>query len=142
VTDEGAGQRRSLIQLIASLPGLIGELVSAELNAFKADLKQRAIRAGVGAGLLGVAAFLALLALVVLVIAGIAGLATVLPFWASALIIFGVLVIIAVIFVFAGLAAFKKAKPDVDQAFDSLSDDFRTLSRSGRRAARAKGEEG
>lgn len=142
--DDAAAPKRSLIQLIAALPGLIAELVKAELEAFKEDMKRRAIRAGVGAGLFGAAALLALLALVVLVIAAIAGIATVLPLWASALIVFGALVILAGVLVVAGIAAFKSAKPDADRALDSIGDDFRTLRHDGRRAARAaaRSEEG
>ncbi len=134
---EPAEPRRSLFQLIGSLPSLIGDLVRAEIDAIKQEPKEKAIRAGVGVGLLLTGVFTLLLALVVLVIAAIAGLATVLPFWASALIIFGVLVLLAIVFVFAGLAALKSTKGAPEQ-IGKLGDDFRLLSREGRREARAR----
>lgn len=129
--------KRSLFSLLGSLPTLVRELVKAEIDAIKAELKDKAIRAGVGAGLLAAAAFVLLLAIIVFVIAAIAGLATVLPFWASALIIGGGLVLVAVILVFAGIAAFKSMK--ARGAIEELGDDIRTL--TGRGEPRA-GQEG
>ena len=136
-TDGPAESRRSLFQLIGSLPGLVGDLIRAELEAIKADLKQKAIRAAVGAALLVAAAFVLLLSLIVFIIAAIAGLATVLPFWASALIIGGGLVLIAVVLGFAGVASFKSTKPVSEPTIGNLDADIRLLSREGRRDARA-----
>ncbi len=141
MTDGSAEPKRSLFQLIGALPSLIGGLIRAELDAIKAELKQKAIRAGLGLGLLLGAAIILMLALVVLVIAGIAGLATVLPWWVSALIIFGLLVILAVMLVLAGLAALKSTKGAPEQ-LGKLGDDVRLLSRSGRRKARAEARAG
>ncbi len=136
MTDETAATRRSLFQLIGELPGLFAELVRAEIGAIKEELKRAAIRAGIGIGLLGAAAFLLLLALVVLIIAAIAGLATVLPFWASALIIFGVIVLLAVLLALLGIASLRRSKPDV-RTFASIGEDLRTLRGEARRTGPA-----
>lgn len=136
MSDGGAGSKRSLFDLLAGLPTLIKDLVRAEIDAIKADLKQKALRAGIGIGLLAAAAFILVLAIVVAVGAAIAGLSTVLPVWASALIVFGGLVVIAVIMLFAGLAALKSVKGSPGR-IAQLGEDFDLLSRESRRAARA-----
>ncbi|MBO9577344.1 MAG: phage holin family protein [Microbacteriaceae bacterium] len=134
-----SASKRSLFQLLGSLPGIIGDLVRAEFDAIKEEIKQKAIRAGVGAGLMAGAAFVLLLALIVFIIAAIAGLATVLPFWASALIIGGGLVLVAAILVFAGIAAFKSMDDSDPGRARRLESDLRAFSREGRREARAAG---
>lgn len=69
--------------------------VELELRLAQAELKRKAATLGVGAGLTGGAAILAFLALCFLLAAGAAGLATTLPVWASLLIMFGVLLLVA-----------------------------------------------
>lgn len=133
---EDAGSRRSLFQLIGALPGLIGDLVRAEIDALKAELKAKAIRAGVGAALFAAAAFLVVLALIVFVFAAVAGLATVLPWWASALIVGGGLVVIAIVLMASGVGSFKAMKR-VPGRMESIGEDLRTL----RGTARQPGEE-
>ncbi len=142
MSDDAAAPKRSLLQLIGELPGLVGELIRAEIDAIKAELKEKAIRAGVGVGLVFAAVFVLVLSIIVLVFAAIAGLATVLPYWASALIIFGALVLVAAALLFAGLAAFKSMK-GAPERLGKLGADFRLLTREDRRAARAsEGGEG
>jgi len=138
VSDEHELPRRSLFQLIGELPGLIGDLIRAEIEAIKADLKSKAIRAGVGAGLMVVAAFFALCAIAVGIFAAIAGIATALPWWASALIVFGGLLLIALILAFAGIGAFKSMKGP-DRAA-KVVEDVQSLGSGARRAARDRGE--
>ncbi len=108
MTDQESARSKSLIQLVADLPRLIVELLKAELARFKAELAQKAKYAGVGIGLFAVAGFFLFFALGVLVAAAILGLAVVLPGWAAALIVFGALLIVAVVLVLLGVASFKK----------------------------------
>lgn len=130
MSDSGT-PRRSLFQLIGELPGLIGDLIRAEIDAIKAELKERAVRAGVGAALLAAAAFVAVLAIVVLVFAAVAGLATVLPWWASALIVGGGLLLIVLALVLAGVGAFKSMQR-MPSRIDSIKEDLRTVRGLGR----------
>ena len=125
-TDE-AEPRRGLFALIGDLPRLLGRLVQAELDAIKAELIASAKRAGVGIGLVGAAVFLLLIAIVVLVGAAVAGLATVLPFWASALVVGGALIVIAGVLAWAGVLRLRSAAPDVSERVDSIKDDVRTI---------------
>ena len=104
-----AGARaRSLGALISDLPRLVVELLKAELNHLKAEFAEKAKYAGVGIGLFAFAAFLLFFAFGTLVAAAILGIAVALPAWAAALIVFGALVVIAVVLALIGARSFKK----------------------------------
>jgi cytochrome c biogenesis protein CcdA len=130
VTDGAESPRRSLFHLLASLPGLIGELLRAEIAALKAEIKERAIRAGIGIGLLVAALFFLFVSLLVAIFAAIAGIATVLPLWASALIVFGGLLVIAIVLAFVGIASLKSSGRL--NRINAIGDDLHSLSRAGR----------
>lgn len=138
MSDPDGAQRRSLFQLIGELPGLVSELIRAEIDAIKADVKDKAIRAGVGVGLLLVALFLLLSAFAVGIFAAIAGIATVLPMWASALIVLGALLVIAIALGLAAMGSFKSMKGSTRIA--SITEDVQSLGSGARRAARERGE--
>ena len=99
---------RSLGALISDLPRLVVELLKAELSHLKAEFAEKAKYAGVGIGLFAFAAFLLFFAFGTLVAAAILGIAVALPAWAAALIVFGVLVVIAVVLALIGARSFKK----------------------------------
>ena len=108
MTDNRNARQKSLGELIAALPRLVVELIKAELDRLKAEFAQKAKYAGIGIGLFAAAAGLLFFALGVLVAAAILGLAVDLPGWAAALIVFGVLIVIALVLVLIGLASLKK----------------------------------
>lgn len=99
---------RSLGALVSDLPRLVVELLKAELNHLKAEFAEKAKYAGVGIGLFAFAAFLLFFAFGTLVAAAILGIAVALPAWAAALIVFGALVVIAVVLALVGVRSFKK----------------------------------
>ncbi|WP_348789701.1 phage holin family protein [Leifsonia sp. NPDC080035] len=101
-------REKSLGELITALPRLVIELLKAELNHLKEEFAAKAKYAGIGIGLFAAAAGLLFFALGVLIAAAILGLAVVLPGWASALIVFGALVVIAVILALVGVSSLKK----------------------------------
>jgi len=103
-----SARAKSLGQLVSDLPKLVVGLFKAELNHLKAEFAEKAKYAGVGIGLLVGAALLAFYALGVLIAAAILGIAVALPGWAAALIVFGALVIIAVVLALIGIRSFKK----------------------------------
>ncbi len=89
------------------------KLAELELELAKMELQQKARSAAAGAGFGAGAAFMALLAVLFVFLTATAGLATVLPVWASFLIVTGILVALAAI---AGLVArslLKRATPPV-----------------------------
>ncbi|MEV8213692.1 phage holin family protein [Leifsonia sp. NPDC077715] len=103
-----SARAKSLGQLVSDLPKLVVGLLKAELNHLKAEFAEKAKYAGVGIGLLVGAALLLFYALGVLIAAAILGIAVALPAWAAALIVFGALVIIAVVLALIGVRSFKK----------------------------------
>jgi hypothetical protein len=108
MTDREQAGSRSLGELITALPRLLIELVKAELAHLRAEFAEKAKYAGIGIGLFAVAAAFLFFALGVLVAAAILGLALVLPGWASALIVFGALVVVAAALALFGVASLKR----------------------------------
>ncbi|HEY2557692.1 MAG TPA: phage holin family protein [Diaminobutyricibacter sp.] len=106
--DDRAEASRSLFQLIKDLPSLLVALVKAELDQLKQELAEKARYSGVGIGLFAFAAGLIFFALGCLIAAAILGLALVLPGWASALIVFGALLVIAALLALIGVQSLKR----------------------------------
>lgn len=126
--ERGETPRRSLFTLIGSLPTLLIELVRNELESLKTEIAGKLKSAGIGIGLLAGAAFFALFALMVLIAAAVLGLATVLPSWAAALIVGGVILLIAVVLALAGIGALKKGVPPAPtDTIESIKKDVRTI---------------
>jgi hypothetical protein len=123
-----SARSKSLAQLVADLPKLIVGLLKAELNHLKAEFAEKAKYAGVGIGLLVAAALLAFYALGTLIAAAILGIAVALPGWAAALIVFGALVVIAVVLALVGIRSFKKMDGVApSQTIDSIKEDADAL---------------
>jgi len=120
--------RRSLVSLVADLPRILSQLVRAEIESLQAELAAKAKSAGIGAGLIVGALAVLFFALGVFITAAIAGLATVLPLWASALIIGGGLVVVAAILVLIGVLSLKRAMPPKpEKTIASVGEDIRTI---------------
>ena len=131
--DDGAKARRSLFELIADLPALFVALLKAELAKLKEELTAKAKYAGVGIGLFAFAAGLIFFALGCLVAAAILGLALVLPGWASALIVFGGLLLIAAVLALIGVQSLKKMDGVAPQkTIASIQEDVEAVKGMGR----------
>ena len=126
--------KRSLFKLVGDLPGLLVDLLRSELENLKIEITGKIKHAGVGAGLLvGAGAFL-FFALAVFTAAAILGLATVLPAWAAALIVGGVLLLITVILVLIGIAQLKRGVPPTpEHTIESIKKDVRVIQGTGKR---------
>jgi uncharacterized membrane protein YqjE len=117
----------SIGELLARLTAQLSRLVRDEMELARAEIRQSAKHAGVGAGLFGAAGLLAFFGAASLIAAAIAALALAVPVWASALIVG------AVLFVGAGLAAlFSKrqaedATPAAPQTVASVKKDIQEL---------------
>lgn len=77
--------------LVHRLSEQVPELVRSEMRLAQAELSEKGRRAGIGVGMFSAAGLLAFFGVAALVTAAIAALALVLPVWASALIVAGVL---------------------------------------------------
>ncbi|MGW7197972.1 phage holin family protein [Streptomyces chryseus] len=112
-------------ELVAQASQQISQLIRQELRLAQAEMTQKSKRFGVGGGLFGGAGMIAFLALQALVATAIAALALVLPVWASALIITGVLFLTAAVLAMAGKKQVGQATPPVpEQAIDSVKADM------------------
>ena len=132
----GQGDLRELPigELVSRLSQQVSQLVRDELQLALAELKQKGKRAGIGAGLTGAAGLASLLGLGALVIAVIAALALVLPVWAAALIVGGVLLLLAGGLALAGIGQVKRATPPTpEEAIASTKRDIETVKESAKR---------
>jgi len=130
----GPAPKRGLFKLIADIPTLLMDLVRGEIESFKQELLGKLKLAGVGIGLLVGAATFAFFAVLVLIAAAVLGLATVLPAWASALIIGGGVLLIAVILALIGIANLKKGVPPAPtETIKSIKKDVRAIKGIGKR---------
>ncbi len=135
MTDAPRGPRkRSLFALIGDLPGLLADLVRQEIELLKAELANKAKQAGVGIGLIIVAGGFAVSAVGVFTAAGILALAQVLPPWAAALIVGGVLLAGAAILIAAGVAQLKKSSTAPSESMASIKKDVSAIKGTGKRA--------
>lgn len=139
MTDPRTGatpRKRSLIELITSLPEQVQALVQREIELIKTELVEKLKALGVGAGLLLGAVITLMFFIGVLLTLAIIGLSYVLPAWAAALIVAGVLLIIAVILGLVGYRVLKSGIPPVPtEAIASIQKDILAIKGEGRRGA-------
>lgn len=99
-------------------------LVRQELNLATAEMREKGKGLGLGAGLLGGAGLFAVLALQGLAATGIVALALVLPLWAAALAVTGVLAATAAVLAAAGRKQAARATPPApERTIDSVKAD-------------------
>lgn len=129
VTDEPRSRNsRSLFTLLRDLPTQMVALLKAELLRLKTEMVAKAIKAGVGAGLLAVAGLLGFFLLAVLIAAAVLGLAVVFPGWLAALLVAVGLLILMGIFGLLGLRFVSKAMPPKPvETIASVKDDVNAI---------------
>ncbi|RQP10669.1 MAG: phage holin family protein [Microbacteriaceae bacterium] len=131
-----APRKRSLIELLTSLPEQIQELVRREIELVKTEIVEKLKALGVGVGLLLAAVVTLLFFIGVLLTLAIIGLSYVMPDWAAALVVAGVLLIVAVILGLVGYRVLKGGIPPVPtEAIASIKKDILAIKGEGRRGA-------
>ena len=119
---------RPLPELTKDLVAQLRRLVASELALFKAEMSAKAKAAGIGAGMLVGALLFLFFAFGVLGTAAVLGFALILPAWLSALIVAGILILIAVVLGLIGWRSLKKGMPPVpDDLGSELSADAKAL---------------
>ncbi|MFJ3490165.1 phage holin family protein [Leifsonia aquatica] len=113
---------RPLPELTRDLVAQLKRLVSSELALFKAEMSAKAKAAGIGAGLLVGALVFVFFALCVLVTAAVLGFALIVPAWLAALIVVGILIVLAIIAALIGRASLKRGVPPIP---DDLGSELR-----------------
>lgn len=127
-------RKRSLFELVGSLPEQVKELVQREIALVKAEIVGKLKAIGTGAGLLLGAVVTFLFFIGVLLTLAIIGLSAVLPPWAAALIVAGVLLIIAVILGLVGYRVLMRGIPPVpEESIASIKKDILAIKGEGRR---------
>jgi uncharacterized membrane protein YqjE len=106
----------------------IPELVRSEIRLAQAELTEKGKRAGVGVGLFSVAGIVALFGVGALVTTAIAALDLVLPLWAAALVVTGVLFAVAGVAALVGKKQVAGATPPApERAIAGVKDDVATI---------------
>lgn len=128
VNERNPKNARSLGELVGDLPGLVVELVKAEIASLKNELAGKAKSAGFAVAFFAVAAFLLLTAWATFVTFVIIGLSSWLPAWLSALIVTVLFALVAVVLVLIGVKSIKKAVPPVPQeSIESIKQDVQAF---------------
>jgi uncharacterized membrane protein YqjE len=119
---------RSLFALVQDIPTLVTDLVKGELALLKYEVIGTLKAFGIGAGFL-VGALVFVFAMLGVLLTGIVLLLAIwLPGWASALIVAGVLLLIAALLAFLGYKAIKKGLPAVpEKTIASLKADLKAV---------------
>jgi uncharacterized membrane protein YqjE len=111
-------------ELVARLSEQVSRLVRAELRLAQLELADKGKRAGIGVALFGGGGLLALYGAGAIVAGLVLLLALVLPAWAAALIVGGVLLAVAGVLALRGRTQVRQATPPVPkQALDSVKAD-------------------
>lgn len=98
-------------ELVGQATEQISRLARQEVALAKEELAEKGRRVGVGGGMLGAAGAFGYAGLLALAATGIVALDLVLPLWAAALIITGVLFVIAGVLALAGRGQLRRATP-------------------------------
>ncbi|MFJ4159837.1 phage holin family protein [Microbacterium testaceum] len=116
----------SLFTLIGDIPELVRNLVVAEINGAKAWAQRTAKDAGIGAGWFVGALIVVFWAVPVFFAFVIAGLSSWWPVWLSALVVFGVMIVITAILALLGYLRFKKLS-NRENPGKAISEDVRIV---------------
>ncbi|WP_144784080.1 MULTISPECIES: phage holin family protein [Microbacterium] len=116
----------SLFTLIGDIPELVRNLVVAEINGAKAWAQRTAKDAGIGAGWFVGALIVVFWAIPVFFAFVIAGLSSWWPVWLSALVVFGVMIVITAILALLGYLRFKKLS-NRENPGKAISEDVRIV---------------
>jgi Flp pilus assembly protein TadB len=112
-------------ELLGALAKQSGDLVKKEIELAKAEVRLDVKREVQMAAGLGVAAFFAFAACCLVVVAAVLALATVLPAWASALVVAGVMVAISAVAAAVGWK--RRVKQPLDKTQKTLKEDARWM---------------
>lgn len=127
-------QERPVGDLVRQLTEQVSVLVRDEIRLAQLELTRKGKKAGIGAGLMGGGGLVALYGAGCLIAGAIAALSLVLAVWAAALIVGGLLLIVAGILTMAGRSSLRKATPPMpEEAAESIKADVQVIrERAGR----------
>lgn len=120
----------SLFTIIGDIPELVRNLVVAEINGAKAWAQRTAKDAGIGAGWFVGALIVLFWAVPVFFAFVIAGLSSWWPVWLSALVVFGVMIVITAVLALLGYLRFKKLS-NRENPGQAIAQDVRIVKEAG-----------
>lgn len=124
----GSDQEDSVPELVVRASHQMSELVREEMRLARAEMVGKVKRVGAGSGMLGGAGLAAILAAQALVAGAIAALTLLLPLWASALVVAGLLAATAGVLAAAGKRRVTHGLPPVpEEALESLKADISVI---------------
>lgn len=127
-TQNPQGSDRSLFALLRELPALFMDLIRAEFEQLKREIVRKLKHLGIGSAYLFVALILVSFFIFTLIVAGIFALGLVMPYWAAALTMAGILLALIAVLVALAAAQFKKGNPPLPtETFDSVVDDVNAM---------------
>ncbi|MGW0614635.1 phage holin family protein [Streptomyces sp. NPDC002788] len=121
-------ERHSVGELVGQAAEQLSRLARQEVALAKEELAEKGRRAGRGGGLLGAAGAVAYAGFLALAGTGAAALSLVLPVWAAALIVTGVLFVIAAVLAVVGRGQLRRAAPPTpEEALGSVKADVEEI---------------
>lgn len=124
-TDRLAGEAQTIGSLVAGVIKDLQDLVRAEIQLAKTEIKEDAAAAGKAVGAMVVGGLVGLVGFVFLMLALTYGLATWLPLWVSALIVAVALLVVAAILALWGKKELGAASLAPEQTIATLKEDQR-----------------
>jgi len=115
---------RSASDIMQDVVRDMGEVVRGEVRLAKAEISEKATKAGKAGGYFGVAALCGVMGFACLVLAGVAGLALVMPVWLAALLMSVFLVCFAAAGYAGGRAKMKDINPVPERTVQTIKDDI------------------
>lgn len=124
MNDNPQNTYRSTGEIVQAVVRDFGDVVRAEVRLARAELSEKAGRAGKAAGSLGAAAVTGLLGGMCLVATCIAGLATAMPLWLASFIMTVALLIAAGSLYAVGRSKLREVNPTPERTVQSVKDDI------------------
>jgi uncharacterized membrane protein YqjE len=115
----------SVGELVSQVASDLSQLVRQEMELAKTELKNEAVKAGKGAGMLGGAALAGYFVLLFLSLTGMWALAEAMDTWLAALIIMVIWAIIAAVLFVVGRKRLQQVNPKPEQTIESVKEDVR-----------------
>lgn len=130
--DESA--RRSTVELIQQASDQFSRLLRGELELAKLELSEKAKKYGAGIGLFAFAAVLIFYVVGVLLAAAVLAFSLLVPGWAAALIVAGIMLVLVAVLALIGYLLVKRASPPAPrEAIAGIKADMDAIKESARR---------
>ena len=113
---------RSVSEILQDTVRNVQEIVRSEVRLAKTEIREEGVKAKSSLLLLGGGAVTAVFATLFFLITALYALALVMPSWAAALIVGGVLALVATLMLTAGIRQFKQIHPTPDRTVETLKE--------------------